>query len=235
MLCHPHRLGFEAAVKLEYEDLNVRSTFSPVPEDQVKEFVIPTRWVLTYKFDDDGFLERYKARLVVRGDLQQNLQEETYAATLASRVFRFIMALTAYFDLEAYQFDAINAFVNAKLKSNVWVQYPQGMKRPGFVLHLNRALYGLRVSPLLWFDLLSQVMQKLGLSPVPECACLFQNSQLIVFFYVDDIVVLFHQSNRSAYEDFRKGLMSHFKLREIGELTWFIGVRIVGDRLHHKL
>ena len=235
MLSHPHRLGFENAARTEYSDLNSQGTFTPVPSNQVTAFIIPTRWVFTYKFDEKGFLLKYKARLVVRGDLQPDLQEETYAATLAARIFRFLMALTAYFDLEAQQFDAVNAFTNAKLRSKVWVHYPPGMRRTGFVLLLQRALYGLRVSPILWFDLLSQVMGKLGLSAVPECACLFQNTQLIVFFYVDDIVVLFHRSNRDAYEAFRKGLMSQFKLREIGELKWFLGIRILRDRIHHKL
>jgi len=27
-------------------------------------------WVFTYKLDEDGFVIKYKARLVVRGDLQ---------------------------------------------------------------------------------------------------------------------------------------------------------------------
>jgi hypothetical protein len=44
-------------------------------------------WVFTYKFDEDGYLLKYKARLVVRGDLQEQYGD-TYAATLAARLFR---------------------------------------------------------------------------------------------------------------------------------------------------
>ena len=100
---------------------------------------------------------------------------------------------------------------------------------------LLRALYSLRISPLLWFELLSQTMQTLGLRPVPECACLFTNNKLIVFFYVDDIIVLFHLRDRPSYEAFRTAFMSHFKLREIGELKWFLGIRILRDRIHYKV
>lgn len=35
-----------------------------------------------------------------------------YVATLAARSFRTAMALVAHFDLEAKQFDVVNAFVN---------------------------------------------------------------------------------------------------------------------------
>jgi hypothetical protein len=64
--------------------------------------VILTKWVFTYKFDEEGYLAKYKARLVVRGDLQPRQDEETYAATLAARIFRLLIALAAYFNLEAF-------------------------------------------------------------------------------------------------------------------------------------
>jgi hypothetical protein len=235
MLRHSHRAGFMAAVEREYSDLQEHGTFVPVPEAEAEAFVIPTRWVFTYKFDEEGYLLKYKARLVVRGDLQPKQDEETYAATLAARVFRFLMALAAYFDLEAKQFDAVNAFTNAKIKSKVWIRFPPGKQVPGHVLLLQRALYGLRVSPLLWYEHLCEVMRKLGLKPVPECACLFTNEKLIVFFYVDDIVVLFHPSEELSYLEFRDQLMAQFKLREMGDLKWFLGIRILRDRVHHKI
>ncbi len=72
-------------------------------------------------------------------------------------------------------------------------------------------------------------MQKLGLKPVPECACLFTNQQLIVFFYVDDIVVLYYHSEEQAYVDFKDKLMTQFKLCEIGDLKWFLGIRVLRD------
>jgi hypothetical protein len=45
-------------------------------------------WVFTYKFDDNGYLIKYKARLVIKGDLQcYSIHNETYAATLALKTF----------------------------------------------------------------------------------------------------------------------------------------------------
>jgi hypothetical protein len=48
--------------------------------------VLPLMWVFTYKIDQDGYLTSFKARLVIRGDLQE-LLEDTYVATLAIRNF----------------------------------------------------------------------------------------------------------------------------------------------------
>jgi hypothetical protein len=150
MLRHSHRAGFETAAHIEYKELQERGTFTLVPESEAQGMIIPTKWHFTYKFDEEDYLSKYKARLVVRGDLQPKTDEDTYAATLAARVFRFLMAITAYFDLEAEQFDAINAFLNARIKGEkIWVKLPPGFKVDNMALLLNRALYGLRISPLL--------------------------------------------------------------------------------------
>lgn len=52
-------------------------------------------WVFTYKFDKDGYLVKFKARLVVCGDLQPTTGQDNYAATLAARVFRCLIAIAA--------------------------------------------------------------------------------------------------------------------------------------------
>ena len=75
-------------------------------------------WVFTYKFDQDGYLTKYKARLVARRDLQYTL-EDTYAATLAAQTFRAVIAIVAAFDLDTRQYNAINAFANASLTTPI--------------------------------------------------------------------------------------------------------------------
>jgi hypothetical protein len=192
-------------------------------------------WVFSHKLDEDGFIIKYKARLVVRGDLQVSQFKDTYAATLAARVFRALMAIAAFFNLDIYQFDAINAFCNAKIDELVYVRYPDGFQVPGHCLKLQRALYGMPRSALLWYNELFSLLTKLGLKLIPDTNCLFSNDKLIVFFYVDDIVVLFHPSNIFAYHEFREKLLDAYKMREMGELKWFLGIRIIRDRTLRKI
>ncbi len=42
------------------------------------------------------------------------------------------MAITAKFDLETRQLDAINAFTNSVLDEDVYVQFPDGYRRRGW-------------------------------------------------------------------------------------------------------
>ena len=128
------------------------------------------------------------------------------------------MAITAHFDLDIFQLDAVNAFTNAELDELVYVKCPEGFTSPGNCLQLNQALYGLSRSPLLWFNDLSNTMRKLGLEPVSECACLFTNDKLIVFFFVNDICILCHPQNLEYYHTFRASLMNTYEICDIGEM-----------------
>jgi len=191
--------------------------------------------VFTYKFDKHGFLQKFKSRICVRGDLQPFSEKETYAATLAGRSFRMLMALAARWDLQIRQLDAVNAFPNSKLDEEVYVELPDGYKASGKVGRLLRALYGLRRSPLLWQKLLSGALQELGLQAGQEEPCIFLNDHLIVFFFVDDICYMFRDSDQAIADQFRDSLASRFKIRDLGELKWFLGIRVVRDRSRRRL
>jgi hypothetical protein len=206
--CHPFGNRFKLAAQAEIDDILRKGCFKPeariggVAEGEI----LPLMWVFTYKFNEDGYLTKFKARLVVRGDLQQ-VYEDTYAATLAARIFRFLVALMAAFGLKAFQYDVLNAFLNAEVNRKIFVQTPEGyVDQFGPLLQLWRALYGLKEAPLLWYNDLCTSLRKIGLKPVPGIPCLFTNEKLIVFFYVDDIVVLVRSEDLAAHEEFERAL-----------------------------
>ena len=117
-------MEFQYAVRAEIEGLEKRGTYKYV-ENNAETQPIPLIWVFKYKFDSDGFLIKFKARLCVRGDLQHT-EEDTYAATLTARTFRALMAVSAAFDLEIRQYDAVNAFINSDLRETVHCIAPKG-------------------------------------------------------------------------------------------------------------
>ncbi|KJZ68911.1 hypothetical protein HIM_11697 [Hirsutella minnesotensis 3608] len=187
-----HVLGFRCdALKFMLLLVNKRVCEYAVANNELELEVgqakpLPLTWVFKYKFDKHGFLTKFKARLCVRGDLQQLGDNDTYAATLAGRSFRILMAITAKFDLETRQLDAVNAFTNSFLDEDVFVMFPDGYHRQGWTLKLIRALYGLRRSPLLWQKDLTAALQDLGLTQCPDDPCIFQNPWMTVFFFVDE-------------------------------------------------
>jgi hypothetical protein len=234
---HSERMGFERAARIEYETLKARETWELVRSSTVNyPYTIPLKWVFTYKWNEDDTFNKHKARLVVRGDKQKgSLYEETYAATLAFKTYRALVAIAAYFDLEIKQYDAINAFTNSLIDEEIFVQCPPGFEEEGYCMRLKRALYGLKRSPLLWFKDLGATLEKLGLVRVPEAHCLFVSKYLTVFFYVDDIAILYHKKHQYEYNIFRSKLLETYEMREMGDMKWFLNIRLVRDRQARKI
>ena len=236
MLKHAYSAGFIQATQKEFSDLKRRGTWKAVPWPiSAAVVIIPVIWVFTYKFDTDGYLITHKARLVVRGDLHTSIHEDTYAATLALRSFRSVASITGTYDLVAIQLDAISAFTNTDLDEVIFIRFPPGFGSPGMCLLLLKALYGLVRSPLLWQNDFSSQLVKWGLKQVKEEPCLFINDWLVVFFYVDDIIVLCHQSQLARMYAFKQQLTERYEMRDLGDLSWFLGIRVLRDRPNRKL
>jgi hypothetical protein len=69
-------------------------------------------------------------------------------------------------------------------------------------------LYGLKISPLLWYKELTSTLAKFGLKLVLGTNCLFTDGQLIVFFYIDNIAVLFAKKDLLRLEEFKAKLLN---------------------------
>ena len=145
------------------------------------------------------------------------------------------MAITAAYNLEAYQFDAVNAFTNSHMDKIIHIEYPDRFKRGSSWFLLLWALYRLCWSPILWFKDFTKTLIKLELKLIIEEACLFISDELILFFYIDDIVILFLKKNEKVYQKFKKKLMDCYEMREIGKLSWFLGIRVIHNYTQRKI
>ena len=235
---HPQSVGFVAAAQTEFESLQRKGMFesTPLTPQIASQAVLPLLWVFTYKFDTDGYLLKHKARICVRGDLQSHSElQDTYAATLAAKVFRVLIAIIAFFDLETVQLDAVNAFANSHLDELIYTDYPEGFEKYGKVLRLLRALYGLRRSPVLWLRELSKTLLEYGFQTVGDEICLFSNGWMLIFFFVDDIVCCCRTEHLNRMHAIIEALCRRYEMRNMGELSWFLGIRIIRDRPRRKL
>ena len=183
-----------------------------------------------YKFDNEGYLIKHKARLCARGDLQQT-EQDVYAATLAIRIFRALIAIVTAFGLSTRQYDAVNAFANSDIDEPTYCKPPDGWKGTyNILLLLLKALYGLKQSPALWYKHLSATLNKLGLEQVPGIECLFICDYMILFFFVDDIAVMYYPRYSKQVDAFEQKLFEVYEMRNIGEVEWFLNIRITRDK-----
>jgi hypothetical protein len=129
---------------------------------------IGCRWVLEYKTDLKGG-SVYKARLVAQGFSQVPGVDfgKTFAPVAKSASIRIISALAARLDWELDSFDAKRAFLWGKLQEDVYMRQPPGFEQFGpagerLVCHLLSSLYGLKQAAYDWYELLRDVLVRLG-------------------------------------------------------------------------
>ncbi|RMZ78499.1 hypothetical protein DV736_g6692, partial [Chaetothyriales sp. CBS 134916] len=204
---HPLREQFLKAIDKHIDSHKQIETFQEVNKKHAAgQKVLSSIWVFKYKTDKHGFLQKCKACLVICGNQQAYGELPTQATTLASTSFRILMIITAKFDLETIQIDVINAFVHCDLDKVVYMKYPPGIQPPNrhTILRLKKALYGLRRSPLLWQKDLTSTFRDLGFIEVPQEPYIMIKGGIIVFFFVDDIVIYYRQHDKQEIDKLQK-------------------------------
>jgi hypothetical protein len=222
---HPYAPQWIKAEEAEYAAHDENGTWTVVPDPPVRG--LPTKWVYRYKFSDDGSVERLKARRVVCGN-RQDLQwlVETFAAVARTTTLKILLALVAALDLECEQGDLVTAFLNGILDDDevFYIRLPDST-----TARLNKALYGLRRFPRLWYQELACFLKTISFEPLTADLCVFKNAEgLLILAYVDDIV--FITTTPARMKILKQAIYAQYKCRDLGPINTYLGMRICRDR-----
>ncbi|GKB92899.1 retrovirus-related pol polyprotein from transposon TNT 1-94, partial [Tanacetum coccineum] len=89
--------------------------------------------------------------------------DEIFDPVARFEAIRIFLAFATYMNFIVYQIDVKSAFLNGKLKEEVYVKQPPGFKSsefPNHVCKLDKALYGLKQAPRAWYETLLTYLSK---------------------------------------------------------------------------
>ena len=114
----------------ELQALQENGTWSltPLPAGKTP---IGCRWVYKIKHRSDGSIERYKARLVVKGFTQLegvDFHDTLYSTTKIIYV-HCLLALVVSYGWSLHQMDVHNAFLYGDLAEEIYMSPPPGLQR----------------------------------------------------------------------------------------------------------
>ncbi|MGZ8926642.1 MAG: reverse transcriptase domain-containing protein, partial [Nitrososphaeraceae archaeon] len=202
---------------------------------------IPCKWVYKIKYNENGKPIRYKARLVVKGFMQKYGVDynETYAPVMKYDSLRLLLAIATILDLELKQFDVDNAFLNAVLNEDIYMQQPEGYindKFPNAPLKLLKSLYGLKQAPYEWNDDINETLIKLEFKRCASDSCVyyyentFTGKPILIGLFVDDIIVSYDTADEVQWLKIKSNITQKYKIKEMGDAKFILGIRIIRDR-----
>jgi hypothetical protein len=195
--------------------------------------VIKSKWV--FKIKEDG---RYKARLVACGYGQEEGVDyhETFAPVLKYKTFRVIIALSTKRKKKRTrrlkQLDVKTAFLNAKVKEDIYVLPPDGIQvGNNKIFKLNKALYGIKQAPHEWNQDINSFLKSLEFRVCVKDTCVYiktskTNNDIIIGLFVDDILISYDEIDENEWNEIKKKLKHKYEISDIGDVKSILGMRI---------
>ncbi|KAI2509582.1 Reverse transcriptase (RNA-dependent DNA polymerase) [Fragilaria crotonensis] len=175
-----------------------------------------------------------KARLVAGGHMTETPASITYASVVSRESVRIALTLAALNDLEVKTADIENAYLTAPVGEKIWCRLgPEFGNDAGKKALIVRALYGLKSAGASFRNHLADCMRHLGWQSCIADPDVWLKPEIrpsdghkyyaYCLLYVDDILVVHHDSTKSLKE------IDHFfktKDGSIGEPDFYLGAKL---------
>lgn len=222
------------AMDREIKFIDDNETWEAVPTPKNTK-LLDTKWVYTIKPFEIDEKDRFKARLVVRGFAQERdfTLDEIYSPMARMTTIRTLLAVGNQNRFIFNQLDVKTAFLNGILKEDIYIENPKGITcKEGHVLKLKKSLYGLKQSSKCWNDRINEFLISLHYKRSESDYCLYikhtKSGTLFLLIYVDDIILA--SVEQDLIDKCKKELMEGFKMKDKGNLHYFLGLEIEYDR-----
>src|ERR1700749_1553965 len=136
--------------------------------------------------------------------------------------------------MELESLDISNAFLNGELEEEIFMEQPEGFHQgaKNEFLQLLKDLYGLKQAPRIWHKKLHKVLVNMGFKRV-QCdhsIWVYQRHdvRVIVPVFVDDMTLA--SKAKKAIQNVKDELSKHFKYRDLGPISYLLGVSVERDR-----
>lgn len=231
-------LQWREAAQEEYNSLMENNTWilEAAPPGRTP---IEGKWIFRRKVGPEGYVDRYKARFVVRGFKQvagiDYIESKLYSFVVRNQSIRFFLALTAEWDMFLEHMDVCTAFLNGELKEIVYIKQLEGFEDPNFpdkLCRLLKALYGLKQSSKAWFEKIDEFLLAIRFKLSDSNPNLYvkdcKDGFAMLALYVDDLVLA--AATQKLLDQIKYQLIERFKMKNLGNLTYCLGVQVLRNR-----
>ena len=150
------------------------------PKDKI---VINGKWVVKVKQNEEGEIDKYKARYVAKGYAQVEGVDfnETFAPTCRPETFRTVLAIAASRKVSIEQMDVKSAYLHSEIQEEIYLKQSEGFaKGNNLVCKLRKSIYGLRQAARNWYKKLHDFLLEKEMTKSANDSCLFTRKVKII-------------------------------------------------------
>jgi hypothetical protein len=144
-------------------------------------------------------------------------------------LLRIIFALIAYYDLECNTVNMITVYLNSILNPAdvILLNLPPGCKGAKNVVRLNRRMYGLCQSALMWYNNLKDSLKEFSFEPIEADPYVFiyLATKEIIVVYVDDLILV--TKNKKSIETLKEKHLKRYKACNLSLIGYYLGIGVV--------
>ena len=215
------------AIDAEIDSINEHKVYELVELPPHRK-PLQSTWVFKIKRTETGAIERYKARLCIKGFRQkQGIDFHlTFAPVESKTSLRMFLAYACSSKMILRHWDVKTAFLNGELEEEIFMRQPQGMNDgSGRVWKLLKGLYGLKQAPRIWFIRIRKALLKLGFKQSTAEPCIFFSENVIIFVYVDELLVA--SPTEEDFSSAKQVLFQEFTMKDLGFPKKFLVVKSI--------
>ena len=197
--------------------------------------IIDDRWVFAIKKNAENNIVRWKARWMTK-DFRQRAEVdyfEIYSEIVKIMIWQLIFALIIKYDYEIHHVDIITAFLESTLNEKIYVKQSKKFEKIfDLICFLLKALYDLKQSPRVWYDILKNFMLKKEFVRLHSDYSMFLHFKImmIITIYVNDLLIADLMLNDII--DFKKSISKRFRIKNLNFIFFYLNVKITKDRIN---
>lgn len=158
--------------EMKAHEINKTWILCDVPKDRK---AIKSKWLFITKLTAEGTIDRYKARLVVKGFIQKEGidYDKTYAPVVRHSSIRLLIALAAKNDWNIDQMDVVTVFLHLKLDDEIYMELPDKRTCP-----LKKSINGLKQASRVWYKELDKTIKRINFKQSKFDLCIYRVRRL---------------------------------------------------------
>jgi len=210
--------------------------------------IIPSGYAFRRKRNAEGYIVRYKARVIGKGYSQKFGVDytDTFAPTARPSSLRMVLSIGANKGSSIHQFDVKNAYLNANLKDDEIIymalppRYLEFRKLPPklrklplneIVCKLRRPIYGTKQGAHNWYLEVVRVFTSLGYTVSMADEAVFykfdDDTYVVVAVATDDFTVI--ADSDESVSTLKMQICHYWEISDLGGISWLLGVKIIRD------